>query len=248
MIGINNRRLSLLAGICIGAIGMILIRHALESIDHANRREAIQECLYMTMLGLQGYSEVHNRLPEPSVYDHQGRPMYSWRFSMQAVFHLPSDPYPDFGAAWNEGPNLPFQAIQILPRVATGPGRSGRWSGMTAITGPGTAWDPAIAKSIDWNTWSDPNTILVVDTAHLPVHWMEPGDFGIARLSQPGTTCREIGLGGVAEGELTVLFADGKVWTVDLNTTCELIRVLCLVHKDDPNVSREALLGPYRIR
>ena len=108
-----------------------------------------------------------------------------------------------------------------------------------AITGPGTAFDPATSQSLE----ELPNDlVLITRVERSDTHWMEPGDLSIERLV-PSEEVKHLlsGKNGYA-----VLFADGEVWVLsDRLPVSDLFKFLTIA--DAKQYHREKVLVPYRI-
>lgn len=221
--------------------------------EHASRD--VRGALHQVGSSLFHYDNIYRRLPTAVTFSSDGDAMYSWRFlidhSMQGGtmaevkgYHVP----------WTDAENSLYRAGEFEYSPECFEHKSLLRPCITAIVGPGTAWEPeapwpttssdARSKDISPLDVLDPSTVLLADTAFLTVHWMEPGDFHIDRLA-PERTLRDVGLGGLVEGKVHLLFADGETWTVSDDAPCEALRPLCLVDKPE-GVHRDSLLGEYR--
>jgi hypothetical protein len=128
-------------------------------------------------LALQGYHEVHGRLPPAAVTDKDGKPLYSWRVLLLPYLeedHL----YKEFklDEPWDSPHNKPL--ADETPRCYTphlgGPRDVPGMTHYQALVGPGTAFEQ---EGLTWADFPDglAQTLLVVEATQ-PVPWSKPAD------------------------------------------------------------------------
>jgi hypothetical protein len=107
---------------------------------------------------------------------------------------------------------------------------------VVAVTGPGTAFDPAR----QWRLAEIPRaTILLIEIANSGLHWMEPGDLSIDHVPPTITS-------GVRGRGVHVVFADGALWFLKNDVPLENLKKFFTIDGAKKN-DRNVLLRPYLI-
>lgn len=168
-------------------------------------------------IALYNYHDVWGCLPPAYLADSNGRPMHSWRvLILPFLEHVKLCEKYDFNEPWN-GPNNSLLADQ-MPDCYRSPIASDAAEHQTvyvAAVGDGTMWPGA--KGLRFHDVPDglSNTILLLESDHEPVHWMEPKDTDyettIAKINQE---CRLYG-DELDLSRYRALFSDGSVQTID---------------------------------
>jgi hypothetical protein len=242
-----------IGGIILGVVGLFCtlpvlgLIPAYYSVRTAATRLQSQNNLRQLALALQNYHDTYGRLPPAVVYDHDGKPLYSWRVlilpfletengdTLYKQFHLDE--------AWDSPNNKPLLAR--MPKVYAPPGTTPGQPYATyyqVFDGPGAAFDSDKAKGLrpfpvgGMNQLGQPatmeggvarrfsdftdgltNTFLIVEAGD-PVPWSKPGDL---RWDPNGPLPK---LGGALGGDFLAVMADGGPRLVKKNTPERAIR------------------------
>jgi hypothetical protein len=109
-----------------------------------------------------------------------------------------------------------------------------------AITGPGTAFDPAVPPPRLKRLPND--LILIVRVERSDTHWMQPGDLSIEQLV-PSDETRRLLLG---KDGYVVLFADRERWVLSGKLPIKDLCRFCTI-EGAKQADREEILGAFRI-
>ena len=208
-------------------------------------RTRCQNTLKLVGLALHNYHDVYGSFPPAVVYGPDGKPWHSWRtlilpyLEEQGIY----DRY-HFDEPWNgphnrrlaaETGSLPFFHCRADEKAADGD------TSYVAVTGEGTLWPRGRTVSLGDIPDGSSNTILVVELSDSGVHWMEPRDlpidkmtFEIGAKTGVGIRARHRQRHWFRENDLTpahVLFADGAVQILSAEVKPETVRSLLL--RDD---------------
>ncbi|HID22392.1 MAG TPA: hypothetical protein EYP14_08315 [Planctomycetaceae bacterium] len=195
--------------------------------------------------GLLHYDGARGHLPSPTTKDIETGNCHSWRVEVYQLTPHPLQPRFDYDyrKAWNDPANLRLQQRGLWlfgyrHRSVRDSATEGECvTYYKAITGAGTAFDPAKHHSLR----RLPNDlVLVVRVEESQTHWMQPGDLDIDELSEckdpKRVLCRENGY--------AVLFADGSVWTLSEELEfSDLSKFFTIAGAD--RYDREEVLAPY---
>jgi len=173
-------------------------------------------------LGLHFYQETFGRLPPTFLADRNGKPMHSWRtLILPFTEQLPLYEKYDFDESWN-GPNN-RQLHTLIPYYQQCPQDVQGFAGETsyvAVCGSGATWTDENLMKFSELLLITSNRVVVIETHHAGIHWMEPRDYSleeaIQELSNPDL---DGGDGHRAKGMFArrgirghcVLLADGSV-------------------------------------
>jgi hypothetical protein len=204
---------------------------------------------------LKSCDELDGHLPASIGTDAESGETFSWRIEVYQAFRTfasknNGDSLPDYNRhkTWNDPGNLQLQQdgwhifmyppsgdhLQFLPD-----GECDYSTYFQAITGQGTAFDPAIQAQTLKTLPND--LILVVRVEKSSTHWMKPGDLNVEDVVGNAEAERLMrGSDGYA-----VLFVDGP-WILSKRTPfqdlCNFMTIEGARRSD-----REKLLRPYRI-
>ncbi len=203
--------------------------------------------------GLRSYDHLNGHLPPAAATNAEGESLYSWRVEVYQVraregfITAPegngsvSIDY-DRRKAWNSAENLRLQAggAWLFAYTQHGPFAKDNYSAYyKAITGPGTAFDPASPRSLE----QLPNDlILVMRVEQSDTHWMEPGDLSIEHL-MVSDKAKQLLLGEIG---YAVLFADGRAWVLSGQLPFSDLRKFLTI-TGAQQYDRDKVLAPYRI-
>jgi len=158
---------------------------ATRAVPGAARRSACFNHLRMLALACHDYELVHGTLPPPYTVDENGKPLHSWRVLI-LPFLEENELYKklDLTKPWDHPDNIKY--ADQMPSIFRCPSfrvsrDTKREANVTttyvAIVGEGTVWDPkSEGVSFDKITDGTNQTLLIVEAAPRPVHWMAPQD------------------------------------------------------------------------
>jgi hypothetical protein len=103
-----------------------------------------------------------------------------------------------------------------------------------AIVGPETAWPDAKPVSMAKIKDGSSNTLLVVESHHSGIHWMEPRDLHTTQMSQQINSSQGQGIRSAhhpkqSHGCAMGLFADGSVRVLDGDLAPATVRALMTI-------------------
>ncbi len=203
--------------------------------------------MLVAVMSVANYDDVRKRLPPAVVTDDSGRPLASWRLAV-----LPFSPAGGTGPddthalswagfdpqrTWDDPANhavasRPFSFYCYQNTKVDGP----LDTNVFAITGPGTAFDPAARHR---RSDLPDDTILLIEVSGTGVPWAAPGDLDVRNGSQSVT------LGTHGNG-FHVAFADGSVWCLRKDTPATTLEPFFRI-EGARQLDREQQLGPYVI-
>ena len=239
--------------------GMVILTLYLSSFftysaaPEAARRVGCANNLRALGAALRSYEARHGAFPPAVVYDAQGRPMHSWR-----VLILPDldrndlfEQY-DFDEPWDSPHNR--QLADLMPAVYRCPGDAPSAEGLhtnyVAVAGPQTLWQAERRLSLE-DLAEMRETLLITETFHTGIHWMEPRDLTVDELADPPQPKVSLlaELLGIAAEPLprhgtwgrNCLFADGHIKYLPHPLPRETLAALAAVAAED-RIPREELV------
>ncbi|MCC9609734.1 DUF1559 domain-containing protein [Blastopirellula sp. JC732] len=195
----------------IGGVFVLWLMPAVADARAAATTSASSGHLKVIGLALHNYHDTYGELPPAYIADENGKPIHSWR-----VLILPFIEYGDlydrydFDEPWDAPNNrLLMQERPVVYADPRNPGEDPKTTPYQAIAGPGTCFDPTVAKmKLAEITDGTAVTAMVVENFGKPVIWTEPDDIspqeflsGLPLQAAPG----------------------GKVWVMNADTSSKLI-------------------------
>ena len=158
--------------------------------------------------------------PVPNKLDDAGKPLSSWRFQISPYLEFEPRIAGNLKASWEAPENAAARLRTPHNYCFLGDDQPGATTNVFAMTGKGTAMDPDLQPTEET---LPPNLIVLMETGDDSTHWMQPGDYDVAKfLESPGV------LGDVAKGvradRIHVAFADAEVWALKADTPVERLR------------------------
>ena len=194
-----------------------------------SRRSQCKNNLKQIGLALHNYHDTYGSLPPAVVYGPDGKPWHSWR-TLILPYLEEQDLYDRyrFDEPWNgphnrrlaeEADSLPFFHCRADEKAADGE------TSYVAVTGDGTLWPRDGVMKLDDVPDGLSNTILVVELSGSGVHWMEPRDLPIDKMTFEVGASKGVGIRGRHGGTnrwfrkddptvANVLLGDGSVHTL----------------------------------
>jgi hypothetical protein len=212
------------------AVLFILIAFAVYAATAAMRAMARMQCssnLKGVGLALWNYHEQYGTFPPAFTVDDAGNRLHSWR-----VLILPHIGYGDIyerirlDEPWNSAHNAAFH--DTIPDMylchAERRWHTIPWTRYQVIVGPDTLFPGAESRPLQGDSF---HTLLVVESAYC-VHWMSPLDLPVEALAlgipHKGGNFPALALGGTHDGGALVVMADGRVLSLNFETTPEELR------------------------
>lgn len=131
---------------------------------------------------IEEYRQRHGSYPPAVQYDKDGEPMHSWRMLILQSTSGYSD-Y-DLNEKWNSPKNRKFfDRMPACYKCITDKKSPPNHTSYLAITGPGTIFPNDHAVRSEDITDDPTTTIVIAETTNSGVHWMEPIDFDIRKMS-----------------------------------------------------------------
>ena len=189
--------------------------------------------LFQIGTALHAYHDQWGTYPPAYVADENGRPMHSWRVLI--LPHLGESALYEqyrFDEPW-DGPNnalLGETSPSLFQCLSdTDPNNAD----YVVVVGPGTMFPGAQARSYDDVTDSAAKTILVIELANSPYHWMEPRDLTMDELLAEVEAGNAQAAFGVHFGNANAVFVDGHAGTISSSIDKESLKAMLTVAGDD---------------
>ncbi len=230
--------------VLIGVIALLLglMLPAIQAAREAARRLQCENNLRSIGLALTFYHDAHRAFLPASTLGPEMQPWSSWRVALTPF--LESNPFWDqyrINEPWNSRANMelgkfPFSHYQCPSEPAIGLNTS-----CVALVGPETAWSAPHPSHIKEFAKGASSTILVAEMSESGIHWMEPRDLQFDqmefRIYAPSRPRRSSGRGlrqalsSVHPGGAHVVFADGAVDFLSVDTSSEALKEMLLIGK-----------------
>jgi hypothetical protein len=236
------------------SVGIRFVMDGRKAALSAQYRQGLRDIHFF----LQSYEGAQGRLPYKDNVDLAGKPLSSWRLSIDAYIGrgdsieeddspLEGDSYTsryDFGAAWNDQANPDVEDEHRMfcwdhPRTLTS---------AFAVTGDDTAFDDRPHQRGLPHEPGDlpPDLVVVMEVADSKTHWMQPGDYNVTDLLAHRGRIGDH-LHGLLPDRLHVLFADGTVWALDTNAPIADLQPFLTISGAKTH-DRDKLLTPHKVR
>ena len=179
-------------------------------------RETCRKNFEQIGLALNRYHEQYGCFPPAYFADEQGRPMHSWRVLL-LPFLGQAQIYNDyrFDEPW-DGPNN--RRLADRTKIYSCPAENAKegspeaqFTSYVAVVGPGTAWPGA--TSVTRNDFHDEPicSLHLAEIARSGIHWMEPRDLNVEKLSLTINPKDGEGISSRHPGGAHVLLGEGGV-------------------------------------
>ena len=217
--------------------------YVLRAHDSAVRIQCLNQ-MKSIGIALRNYHVTYGTYPPAYVADENGKPMHSWRVLLLPYLDR-NDIYKQyrFDEPW-DGPNnrqLHDQIPEIFHCQSEKHENGNRFTNYVAVMGKSTPWSFANSVSSDDIMRSDgsSNTIHVVEMKNSGIHWMEPRDLNLTKMSltinDPSQPCISCNHGhthwlfqffGKNKGyrEPNILWADGSAKRLPVDISRERLK------------------------
>ncbi|HVU90322.1 MAG TPA: DUF1559 domain-containing protein [Pirellulales bacterium] len=196
------------------------------------RRNVCMSNMHQLGLALANYHANNGCYPPAYFADAHGRPLVSWR-----VLLLPYLENRQLYDEWKrhadepwDGPHNIKLSQQVLEffHCPSDPGPATETS-YVAVVGPGTIW-PGTGKVKESQIKDGKsNTILLVEVANSGINWMEPRDLDLKNRAPGVNAPSGLGVSSGHPGCACILFADGRVLTIDEHITDKDLQALLTI-------------------
>lgn len=247
---------ALAAGLCLAIWGFAAV------LDHA-RAEQCNRNLRQIGLAFQNYHETYKCFPAAYYTDDAGVPLHSWRIRVLPYLEQNTiyDSY-HFDEPWNSRHNLALgrSPPKKFPDSPDGRGppaclfcplESGLYeqekTSYAMIVGPGTAFPVGRERRIDEFPDGAANTIIMAEVDHDRMHWLEPRDLHVERMSLCVNDQAQPSISSQHPQGPAVLFADGSAFRLSPNVPPRLVKALISVDGGE-SITRQRLLDDGQLR
>ncbi len=242
----RRRMLALFVKVCGMAAGVLLLSGltmyvlwpTLDGLKARRDKAACMNNLQLIATALNAYAAEHGSYPTPTVYDANGKALYSWRVlilkqlgehSLAAEFKLDE--------AWDSADNIQLLG-QRCPRVYISPAvpvsRGVAETNYFLITGPGTLFPPTGPLAPRNIGDGDTNTLLIVESENTLAEWSRPIDIDVSKLNTNIGSTGPNTIGGTHSRGATAVFADATpAWLPD-DLTPEIVDALISPNGGEP--------------
>lgn len=210
-----------LGAVCV--IGMLaaLLLPAVQAARNSVTTSVCTNNMKQIGLALHNYHDTYGSLPPAYIADETGQPMHSWRVLLLPFLGEQTlyEQY-DFDEPWDSPNNISLSFM--IPAVYQCPESQGMADETTymAVNGPGFIFDGEASRTFAEISDGTSNTIMVVETDVVPVHWMSPDDVDWNAAGTDVTSSHS--------QELHVLLADGSVQLINHLSDQELEAALTI--------------------
>lgn len=181
-------------------------------------------------LAMHNYHDTHKRFPAAASYDHEGKPLLSWRVHLLPFLEA-DDLYKQFrldepwDSAHNQSLILKMPTVFACPAASLAPGTTA----YLAPYGDGMAFDGKEGIRIRDFTDGTSNTIMIVEAnTGEAVVWTRPADLNI----DPENPLR--GLGGTHDKGFNTALTDGSVRFISEAVDKRVLRLLFTRNDGEP--------------
>jgi hypothetical protein len=222
--------------------GGVLWQVILPAWDASNRISCIGTLKILGVI-VHNYENQHGHFPPAHLLDKDGRPMHSWRILL-LEFEQPPQLYEEysFDEPWNSPNNLALAhnvpsgmvAFSSTYRCPSDSEADELHATYLMPVGPGTFSDGPNGRKVDQFTDGTSNTLMVVERSQSGIHWMEPRDLDVAKMSYRINDPAGYGIRSTHPAGASALFADGTVSSISKDVDPEILRAIITIDAGDP--------------
>ena len=161
---------------------------------------------------LEEYHDHFGSYPPAYVADANGKPLYSWRvLILPFVDFRPTYDAFDLSKAWDDPHNNGLTAPDVFQCPVSPMERSLNTTNYLAIIGPSCAWRRSKPMRRTDFVGNDPSkTILLVEVADSNIHWAQPRDFELSKMTIGINNSDTKGVSSHHCRDLSYMFKNGK--------------------------------------
>jgi prepilin-type processing-associated H-X9-DG protein len=189
----------------------------------------------MTVLMLLDYETTNQCFPPAYTRDAQGRLMHSWRARIvpDDVGFRPWYNHYNWEEPWDGPGNSKLHMIPMRwYSCPNDPHGSPTMTNYLAVTGPGTAWPGEKTSRVADFKGDRSQSILVVESRNTGIHWMEPRDLEIDKISMTINGKSSPDISSAHAGGTNADFADGHVEFLSNKTDPKVLEALLRIDND----------------
>lgn len=244
----NFRKLLIGTIACCAVLALLvpLVRHLQQLSQRVSQRTECRHNLEWLGYALHNYADTYGSFPRPITYADDGTPLHSWRVRvLPFVMAGPVHEAYDYQEAWN-GPNNKllgdetpdvwdgkygtylFDAEYFAYRCPSAPPTQNHMCTnyvMLIDDRPGKPNGPPNLPGSVPPTRDPPSKVIIIEIADSDIHWMEPRDVLLSKLSLKINDRSKTSISSY-HGGACVLQADGSVLVLDESTTAEHLKQL----------------------
>ena len=195
-------------------------------------------------LAIQNHESASGRLPAPVYHGRSGLlPLCSWRVFLCPFLEMQSLPRIDVNVAWDDPSNSMYHKLTLYTLPSVNHDDDGR-TRVFAILGEGTAVGDGVDEPAKTMREAPHDLAVVVEVHDSKTNWMAPGDYHLDTLEKSILDRNGKFKSGAIGGRFHVIFADGEVWALDVNTPYNAF-VRFLTTEGANAADRDADLGSY---
>ena len=229
----------------LGVFLLVGIMVLLPAIQQSRQAARLANCIMVLKVNggaMHNYRDVHTCFPPAYLADKEGRPMHSWRVLLLPYLEARQlyEEY-DFDGPWNSPNNLAL-ARNVPSGMVTFPSTYLRRSesdademhaGYLMLVGPGAFSDGPHGRKIEEITDGTHCTIMIAERSRSGIHWMEPRDLEVERMSYTINDPAGYGIRSPHPGVANALFADGTVQSISENIDPEILKAIITINAGD---------------
>jgi prepilin-type processing-associated H-X9-DG protein len=219
-------------------MGLLIVPVVRTFEKRANRNQCVNN-LRQIGVGLLQYEDNSGCFPLAYSVDSQGRRTHSWRASVAPFV----ESIPQFRAyKWDEpwdGPNnrLLHSTPMGFFSCPADPDPTPTKTSYLAVTGESTAWPGSKPARLTDFKHGTATSIMVVEVANSGIHWLEPKDLELRKLSPSVNGLTSPGISSAHQGGVNTLFADGSVRFLSNQVDPEIVKILLDLKAELPEES-----------
>jgi len=235
----------LLLGVTILVCAIAFITWLVRQAALERRNIEIRNALRQAFLSVKSFEDARQRFPSAVYTTAEGQALNSWRFQIAPYWGVNTLGREYYNAAWDDPINAEPRSwdFYIFCTSVADP----TTTNVFAISGLDTAFEvsewPGASKYRSSDVPS--NLIMLMEAADSKTHWMQPGDYEVAKLlvaaGRLGDTVK-----GLLPDRIHVLFADGEVWALSPDTPIDAVKPFFTI-TDAKTALRDDSLSRYRV-
>lgn len=186
-------------------------------------------------LALHNYHHKYGGFPPAYIAGKDGRPMHSWRVLLLPYLEQQElyEQY-HFDEPWDSRHNLTLaERIPSCYRCPKDLRAAKSETSYLMLVGPGASSDGPHCRKIEEITDGTSNTIMVAERSLSRIHWMEPRDLDVEKMSYTINDPAGYGIRSPHAGVANALFADGTVHSISEKIDPEILKAVITINAGD---------------
>ena len=223
-------------------VGIIILLPAIQQSRQAARLANCIGTLKFHGFAMHNYHDQHRCFPPAYFADKSGRPMHSWRVLVlphMEAHQLYEEYY--FDGPWNDPDNLALArnvpsgmlAFNSTYRCPSETEADKMHATYLMLVGTGAFSDGPHSRTIDEITDGTHCTIMTAERSRSGIHWMEPRDLDVAKMSYTINDPAGYGIRSPHPGVANAIFGDGSVSSISENIDPEIVKAIITIDAGD---------------